>query len=59
MWLAEQLIAGADQHVAVALRDRHHVVGHQPVTALDQIEGGFRLADRAAAVKRSPHHIRH
>ena len=36
--MPEQLVPGADQHVAVAARDRDHVVRHQPVAAFDQVE---------------------
>jgi hypothetical protein len=52
--MPQELVAGADQHVAVAARDRDHVVRHQPVAALDQVERGLGLADRAAPVNSRP-----
>jgi hypothetical protein len=52
--VAQELIAAADQHVAVAPRDRHHVVGDQPVAALHQVERGLGLADRAPTGEQEP-----
>jgi hypothetical protein len=47
--VAQELVAGADQDVAVAPRDGDHVVGHQPVAALHEIERRLALADGAPA----------
>ena len=44
-----QLVPPADQHVVAAAGDLDHVVGHQAVAALDQVEHALALADARAA----------
>jgi hypothetical protein len=50
----QQLVPGADQHVAVAARDRDHVVGHEPVAALHQVQRGLDLPIALLPVNSSP-----
>jgi hypothetical protein len=50
----QERVPGADQHVAVAPRDRDRVVGDEAVAALDQVEGALALADAALPGQGSP-----
>ena len=52
-----QLVALADQHAAPAPGHLHHVVGHQPVPALDQVEHALALADPGAPDEQEPHAV--
>ena len=55
-----ELVAPRDEHVVAAACDVHHVVGHQPVTPLHQVQHALALADPAPPHEQQPHtvHVR-
>src|SRR5438094_8038748 len=47
--VTRQVVPAPDQHVVAESLDVHHVVRHEPVTALHQVEHALALADPGAA----------
>ena len=45
--MADALGAGADEPFLGNPADIHHIIGHQLVTALDELQGGFAFTDAA------------
>ena len=53
--LAGEIVPAAHEGGRAELVDVDHVVGHEPVTPEDEVEGAFALADPASSREENPH----